>query len=79
MRSNFSGILMLVTPGTFSLTTLILPCTSITRFNSLKTNSVKKELGLNERVYICSCGNRMDRDVNAAINIREEGRRMLSA
>ena len=41
--------------------------------------AVKKELGLNERVYICSCGNRMDRDVNAAINIREEGRRMLSA
>lgn len=38
---------------------------------------VKKELGLEERTYICVCGNRMDRDVNAAINIREEGRRLL--
>ncbi len=40
---------------------------------------VKKELGLGERIYICRCGNRMDRDVNAAINIREEGRRLESA
>ena len=38
---------------------------------------VKKELGLNERVYDCECGNHMDRDVNAAINLREEGRRIL--
>ena len=38
---------------------------------------VKKELGLNERVYHCDCGNHMDRDVNAAINLREEGRRIL--
>ena len=41
--------------------------------------AVKKELGLGERRYVCSCGNRMDRDINAAVNIREEGRRMLSA
>ena len=41
--------------------------------------TVKKELGLGERIYICPCGNRLDRDVNAAINIREEGRRLLGA
>ncbi|MGF6682385.1 transposase, partial [Aequitasia blattaphilus] len=29
--------------------------------------------------YRCECGNQLDRDVNAAINIREEGKRMLSA
>ena len=40
---------------------------------------VKKELGLGERIYACSCGMRMDRDINAAINIREEGRRLLEA
>ena len=39
---------------------------------------VKKELALRERIYICRCGMRMDRDVNAAINIREEGHRILS-
>lgn len=38
---------------------------------------VKEELKLSEREYICVCGNRMDRDVNAAINIREEGKRIL--
>ena len=40
---------------------------------------VKKELKLSERVYRCECGNIMDRDKNAAINIREEARRMLTA
>lgn len=40
---------------------------------------VKEHLGLSERMYICECGNRMDRDVNAAINIREEGKRILCA
>ena len=36
---------------------------------------VKAELRLDERIYHCGCGNQMDRDVNAAVNIREEGRR----
>ena len=40
---------------------------------------VKVKLALSERIYRCSCGNSMDRDVNAAINIREEGRRILCA
>ena len=42
-----------------------------------KCGSVKKELKLSDRVYLCTCGNRIDRDLNAAINIREEARRML--
>ena len=41
--------------------------------------NVKEELKLSERIYRCSCGCEMDRDVNAAVNIREEGRRILSA
>jgi len=32
---------------------------------------------LEVRVFECGCGNIMDRDVNAAINIRDEGLRML--
>ncbi|WP_329602316.1 RNA-guided endonuclease InsQ/TnpB family protein [Blautia liquoris] len=44
-----------------------------------KCGAVKKELKLSERIYECRCGNRMDRDVNAAINIREEGRKILCA
>lgn len=50
-------------------------------FPSSKTCSccgkVKDKLPLSERIYRCECGNEMDRDVNAAINIREEGKRML--
>ncbi len=41
-----------------------------------KCGKIKKELKLSERVYHCTCGNEMDRDRNAAINIREEARRM---
>ena len=44
-----------------------------------RCGKTKKELSLSERIYDCECGNHMDRDVNAAINIREEGKRMMSA
>ena len=44
-----------------------------------KCGRIKKELSLSERIYDCECGNHMDRDVNAAINIREEGKRMMCA
>ena len=44
-----------------------------------KCGRIKKELRLFERVYHCECGNKMDRDHNAAISIREEARRMLTA
>ena len=44
-----------------------------------KCGRIKKKLRLSERVYHCECGNEMDRDRNAAINIREEARRMLTA
>lgn len=35
------------------------------------------EIPLAERVYKCECGNTMDRDLNAAINIMNEGYRLL--
>ena len=37
-----------------------------------------RRLALKDRVYRCECGLVMDRDRNAAINIREEGLRMLN-
>ena len=37
---------------------------------------IKKDLKLSDRIYKCICGNCMDRDVNAAINIRMEAMRL---
>ena len=51
-------------------------------FPSSKTccvcGNVKKELTIEERTYFCECGNVMDRDINAAVNIRNEAIRMLA-
>ena len=40
---------------------------------------IKDDLTLSDREYRCSCGNVMDRDVNAAINLRKEAIRKISA
>lgn len=52
-------------------------------FPSSKTCSycggVKKDLKLSERNWVCPhCGKHLDRDVNAAINIKKEGYRVLT-
>lgn len=39
--------------------------------------NIKEHLELSERIYTCSCGNIMDRDYNAALNIGEEGIKIL--
>ena len=39
----------------------------------------KQKLSLSQRVYECACGLVIDRDLNAAINIRNEGLRILRA
>ena len=40
--------------------------------------AVKDELPLSERTYICGCGFSSNRDLNAAVNIRDEGMRLLA-
>ena len=40
--------------------------------------AVKKDLKLSDRVYRCSCGNVMDRDLQAAINLKAYGDRFAS-
>ena len=40
---------------------------------------LKDDLTLSDRIYRCTCGNIMDRDVNAAINIRMETMRLKAS
>ena len=35
---------------------------------------INKDLKLSDRIYECDCGNKMDRDLNASINLREYGK-----
>lgn len=44
-----------------------------------KCGKEKEELLLSERIYTCECGYIEDRDINASINIRNEGLRMMLA
>ncbi|MDA2446659.1 zinc ribbon domain-containing protein, partial [Bacillus cereus] len=37
-----------------------------------------KNMSLSERVYSCICGVNLDRDYNAAINIKNEAIRLLA-
>lgn len=50
-------------------------------FPSSKTCSycgvVKQSLSLSDRTYVCDCGAVLDRDMNAAVNIKKEGMRIL--
>jgi putative transposase len=38
---------------------------------------VKQNLKLSDRIYICECGNSIDRDLNASINIKNQGKLLL--
>ena len=40
---------------------------------------IREDMTLADRIYICDCGNVMDRDVNAAINLRAEAKMRISA
>jgi putative transposase len=51
-------------------------------FPSTKTCSkcgLVKEIKLSERTYQCACGLNLDRDYNAALNIKKEGIRLLAS
>lgn len=40
---------------------------------------VKKNLKLSDRIYECECGNRIDRDYQAALNLKQYGERALKS
>ncbi len=40
-------------------------------------STVKQDLKLSDRVYTCQCGHSIDRDLNASINIKNQGKLLL--
>ncbi|RGF14553.1 transposase, partial [Blautia sp. AM16-16B] len=40
--------------------------------------NIKKDLKLSDRVYRCKCGNMIDRDFQASINLKVYGERFAS-
>jgi putative transposase len=44
-----------------------------------KCGRIKEALALSDRIYRCECGCELDRDVNAAINIRLETMRLKAS
>lgn len=40
--------------------------------------NIKRDLKLSDRIYKCECGNVMDRDYQAALNLKRYGETMLS-
>lgn len=49
------------------------PSSKLCRF----CGAVNSQLTLSDRVWTCVCGELIDRDINAAINIKNEGCRIL--
>lgn len=43
-----------------------------------KCNKIKENLSLADRMYVCECGNNIDRDLNASINIKNQALKSLS-
>ena len=44
-----------------------------------KCGNIKKDLKLSDRIYICSeCGNEIDRDYQASLNLAEYGKKINS-
>ena len=39
-----------------------------------KCGSIQKDLKLSDRTFECECGNKMDRDYQASINLRKYGK-----
>ena len=39
--------------------------------------NIKKDLKLSDRIYICECGNVIDRDYQAALNLKRYGEMVL--
>ena len=66
-KCNDKGILLIVADRFYPLSKLCSCC-----------GNIKKDLKLSDRVYRCECGNIIDRDFQASINLKAYGERFAS-
>ena len=66
-KSNWNGILVVIADRFFPSSKLCSSC-----------GTIKKDLKLSDRTYKCECGNTIDRDYQASINLKTYGERVLN-
>lgn len=66
-KSNWNGIPVVIADGFFPSSKLCSSC-----------GTIKKDLKLSDRIYKCECGNTIDRDYQASINLKTYGERVLN-
>ena len=66
-KCNDKGILLIVADRFYPSSKLCSCC-----------GNIKKDLKLSDRVYRCECGNRIDRDFQASINLKAYGEKFAS-
>lgn len=66
-KSNWAGIEFITADKWFPSSKLCSEC-----------GNIKKELKLSDRIYICECGNEIDRDYNASVNLMKYGEQLIA-
>ena len=66
-KSNWNGIPVVIVDRFFPSSKLCSSC-----------GTIKKDLKLSDRTYKCECGNTIDRDYQASINLKTYGERVLN-
>ena len=67
-KSEWNNILVVIADRYFPSSKLCSCC-----------GKIKKDLKLSDRLYRCECGNKTDRDVQAALNLKRYGENVLSS
>ena len=66
-KSNWNNILVIITERFFPSSKLCSCC-----------GEIKKDLKLSDRIYKCDCGNIIDRDYQASLNLKQYGENVLN-
>lgn len=66
-KCNWNGIAFITADRWFPSSKLCSEC-----------GSIKSDLKLSDRTYVCECGNTLDRDYNASVNLKKYGEQLIA-